>query len=567
MKTLFTTFIALIFFGPTALAQWNALNPPTTAQMGAVSFANANTGFIGGTGGELYKTTDGGATWATQTSGIAQHIFSIEYVNPTTAYACASTGTGIIIKTTDGGATWTSQTFPSTSYLLDMHFPSDSVGYCVGYNGVLMKTTDWGVNWTFLSPGTSNDLRSVFFTDENTGYVAQSSGIVSKTTDGGATWTAYSTPITSLLLGIHFADASTGYVVGVGGQILKTTNAGLNWTLQSSNTTETLQAVHFVSANQGYAVGGSGVIVSTTDGGATWSPQNFGTFSGVYGWYDVTFVNGEGYVSGYAGEVSKKVCPASTSTDTQVACGSYTWMDGNTYTASNNTATYTLANSAGCDSIITLDLTINTPSTGTDTQVACDSYTWIDGNTYTASNNTATYTLANSAGCDSVVTLNLTINTLDVSVVNNDPMIVANASGVSYQWMDCADNSLISGETNQSFSASVNGEYAVIISDGTCTDTSECVSITTLDVASISIDENLTVYPNPSENGVFTVDFSEVLSKIDRVYVINSLGQVVLNDFQPVENELTIEVIEAGVYMLIVEMNGGEQRTIRLVSM
>ena len=99
-----------------------------------------------------------------------------------------------------------------------------------------------------------------------------------------------------------------------------------------------------------------------------------------------------------------------TGTDVQTACGSYTWIDGNTYNESNNTATFTLTNSAGCDSVVTLNLTINQPTTGTDVQAACGSFTWIDGITYTQSNNTATYTLTNAAGCDSIVTLNLTIN-------------------------------------------------------------------------------------------------------------------------------------------------------------
>ncbi len=101
------------------------------------------------------------------------------------------------------------------------------------------------------------------------------------------------------------------------------------------------------------------------------------------------------------------------STDTQVACESYEWIDGNTYYESNNTATYTYegGNAAGCDSVVTLNLTIQNATYGTDTQVAYDSYEWIDGNTYTQNNNTATYTLegGNAAGCDSIVTLNLTI--------------------------------------------------------------------------------------------------------------------------------------------------------------
>ena len=88
-------------------------------------------------------------------------------------------------------------------------------------------------------------------------------------------------------------------------------------------------------------------------------------------------------------------------------------------TLSNNIATYTLTNVAGCDSVVTLNLTINSSNTGTDVITACDSYTWIDGNTYTSSNNSATHTLTNTAGCDSVVSLDLTItysNTGQVSL-------------------------------------------------------------------------------------------------------------------------------------------------------
>ncbi|MGB1000268.1 MAG: T9SS type A sorting domain-containing protein, partial [Flavobacteriales bacterium] len=101
---------------------------------------------------------------------------------------------------------------------------------------------------------------------------------------------------------------------------------------------------------------------------------------------------------------------SSTGIDTQVACDSYMWIDGNTYTSSNNTATHTLTNAANCDSVVTLDLTINYSDAVVDDVTACDSYTWIDGNTYTSSNTTATHTLTNAANCDSVVTLNLSIN-------------------------------------------------------------------------------------------------------------------------------------------------------------
>ncbi|MBT5932344.1 MAG: hypothetical protein HOH34_03300, partial [Flavobacteriales bacterium] len=100
---------------------------------------------------------------------------------------------------------------------------------------------------------------------------------------------------------------------------------------------------------------------------------------------------------------------SNTGTDIQSACDSYSWIDGNTYISSNNSATIVLTNAAGCDSTVTLDLTINNSETATDIQSACDSYTWIDGNTYTTSNNSATFVLTNTSGCDSTVTLDLTI--------------------------------------------------------------------------------------------------------------------------------------------------------------
>ena len=91
------------------------------------------------------------------------------------------------------------------------------------------------------------------------------------------------------------------------------------------------------------------------------------------------------------------------------ACDSYTWIDGITYTSSNNVATQTLTNAVGCDSVVTLDLTINYTTTGTDVITACDSYTWIDGITYTSSDFNAKDTLTNAAGCDSIVSLNLSV--------------------------------------------------------------------------------------------------------------------------------------------------------------
>jgi gliding motility-associated-like protein len=120
---------------------------------------------------------------------------------------------------------------------------------------------------------------------------------------------------------------------------------------------------------------------------------------------------------------------STSSTDIQTACYSYTWIDGVIYTLSNNTATFTTTNAAGCDSLITLNLTINNNTSSTDVQTACDSYTWIDGLIYTSSNNTATFTTTNAVGCDSLITLNLTITN---STSSTDVQTACD----SYTWID-----------------------------------------------------------------------------------------------------------------------------------
>ena len=96
-------------------------------------------------------------------------------------------------------------------------------------------------------------------------------------------------------------------------------------------------------------------------------------------------------------------------TDVQTSCNSYTWIDGVTYTSSTNTPTFTLTNQNGCDSIISLNLTIYSSSNSTDFQNACDSLNWINGQTYFAFNNSAQFVTQNIFGCDSTINLALTV--------------------------------------------------------------------------------------------------------------------------------------------------------------
>jgi hypothetical protein len=223
------------------------------------------------------------------------------------------------------------------------------------------------------------------------------------------------------------------------------------------------------------------------------------------------------------------IIPSPIGIETRTECNSYTWINGYNYTISTQVAQYTIPGGAanGCDSIAKLHLTIVNGTTGTDTRTECSGYTWIDGNTYTSDNDSATFSISGGAanGCDSVVTLNLTVYNVDVSVTIVDPTITANLIGASYQWLDCGNgNSEIIGATNQSFVPTTNGMFAAEITENGCVDTSNCATISSAGIENNSIFDGVSITPNPS-TGLVNLQLGS-LNNLD-IKVFNTNGRLI----------------------------------------
>jgi len=252
----------------------------------------------------------------------------------------------------------------------------------------------------------------------------------------------------------------------------------------------------------------------------------------------------------------------STSVDVITTCDSITWIDGITYTSRNNTATFTFTNAAGCDSIVTLDLTFNT-NTGVDVVSACYTYTWIDGITYTTNNNSATFTLTNANGCDSVVTLDLTLRIVDVNVIKVAPNLTANAIGASYQWLDCNNNyAVINGETSRTFTASKNGSYAVEVTQNGCTDTSECITLSGVGIRGNRIYNDISIFPNPT-SGKLSVDLDKEYPKVT-FDLTNIQGQLIHTwSFENI-NQVELDIQQPkGIHLLHVK--AGEEQSVHKI--
>lgn len=207
------------------------------------------------------------------------------------------------------------------------------------------------------------------------------------------------------------------------------------------------------------------------------------------------------------------------------------------------------------------------PSYSVDTQVTCGSYTWIDNNTYNTSNQSATFTLTNAEGCDSIITLNLTINEVyDLSTSVNDFIITANnLNADSFQWLDCDSSwSIIPGDTNRTFSPTKNGNYAVQLTENGCIDTSACVEITALSLIENSFKENIEVFPNPTHEN-FAIKFENLQNTIFVRLSTMSGKLIVAKKFKNVV-DIPMELNDAkGVYILEIQDQSGKKAIIKLI--
>ena len=241
-------------------------------------------------------------------------------------------------------------------------------------------------------------------------------------------------------------------------------------------------------------------------------------------------------------------------------CDSYTSLSGNNTWTTSGTYAENFTTTSGCDSIINYIVTIYGETTATINETICDGedYTSGSGMVY---NTTGAYTetFTNSNGCDSILTINLTVTTVNNDVTISEATLTADLSGATYQWYSCTGTNLfvIPGETNQSYTATMNGDYAVEITFNGCMNTSSCYNIDFTGIESDKLN-NVSIFPNPAING-FTIDLGMEASAVS-ILVIDMQGKVIYSVAQSNVNKVYIdEQLPAGAYFIQVQQEAGIQ--------
>lgn len=153
-----------------------------------------------------------------------------------------------------------------------------------------------------------------------------------------------------------------------------------------------------------------------------------------------------------------------------------------------------------------------------DTVTGCNSATLPSSGIVVTQSGVYNDTLQAADGCDSIISYQVNLTPVDTAVTVNDSVLTATSSADAWQWLDC-DNGMmpIAGATSSTFTASANGNYAVVITNGTCSDTSACKTVSGIGMNEWGANE-LAIYPNPSSDGSLNIELPNGEHVSIRVY-------------------------------------------------
>jgi len=211
----------------------------------------------------------------------------------------------------------------------------------------------------------------------------------------------------------------------------------------------------------------------------------------------------------------------------------------------------TIKSKKGCDSFMSINLTVGTPSSSTIQVTSCKrfvspskKYTWLTSGIYKD-------TIKNNNQCDSFLTIDLTINNVNTNYTRQGNNFIASSTTGTFQWMSCDNNNYIAiqNETNALFTAKTVGQYALEVSENNCKDTSACFNHQSLGLNNIPFETGVQISPNPT-NGSFDILLNKVIENINlNIFDIN--GRVVLSrDYHHISSMIIESNLPQGIYLV-----------------
>jgi hypothetical protein len=312
-------------------------------------------------------------------------------------------------------------------------------------------------------------------------------------------------------------------------------------------------------------------------------------------------------------EISLVIDTATFGSKKAVGCDSYYSISGNQVWTKSGVYKDSTTNKKGCDSIITVDLIINHSTQGLLTVTACDNYSSQDGKhvwdttgvyfdrirnsvgcdstieTHLTINRTSRHqikeqscvpinapsgsalwdttgiyidTLTNATGCDSILTVDLTIIKVDTSYSKVKNKLVANTTSGNVQWLTC-DSILqpLPNATYKTYFAKSLGRYALEVEEDGCKDTTDCFEVDELSSILSPKNSRIVIYPNPT-TGTFWLD---VDTDIKDIRITDVQGKTIPCDISFTNGRIRVAIsVNPGMYFITYN-TGNELHTGKLL--
>jgi photosystem II stability/assembly factor-like uncharacterized protein len=270
------------------------------------SFANRNTGFAVGKGGQIFKTEDRGKTWKAKSRAYRWDLY---FLDSQKGWANGSKrNKGSIIKTEDGGKTWKTQKEFDNRIEISFFFINPAIGWAVAneqsrdnrkgplvLNYIILYTNAGGKTWItqIKEPGgekyISNQLLDIFFMNPNVGWVGGYNGMILHTKDGGKNWEKQNSGTKLHVTKIRFIDDKKGIAIAdtriavddyedtiPEATILYTDDGGQHWHEKWKRRIITFRNLFFVNKNNAWVVGkipDGALLMYSNNGGKTWTEK------------------------------------------------------------------------------------------------------------------------------------------------------------------------------------------------------------------------------------------------------------------------------------------------------
>ena len=270
-------------------AMWNPSDLNIPGIVSGISVNPAGSSAVVATETGIYRTVDGGNSWALQSdSATYGYVLARSPASPAVIYTSVCCSPNIFganppafYKSADDGVTWSYVGFPITGSggnLLADPLDANTI-YAFDtpdrflFNGPnIYKSTDGGVTWNSVDTGIPADVQAMAATSDGTLYAAMSGYGISRSTNQGSSWAPLDDGLpANAAAGVNSLSASGTTVYFASGPVYKTTSASSTWTLAS----DSVSAMQIAASSQNpsilYALTEQNTVQQSLNGGTTWS--------------------------------------------------------------------------------------------------------------------------------------------------------------------------------------------------------------------------------------------------------------------------------------------------------